>query len=321
MREKLSIAETFGLAPLTLRARQAWFALRGDVYTPRSKFGLSSLQLFEPGIALSAWAGRRRSDRRVFVVNLFNHTPTPIAEGWSVRKTHVRDFRGRALTYDSHNGTDFAVPPGTTVTAPARGMVARVSNEFHRGGLKIVLDHGDGLITTSNHLGRTLVAEGARVERGEPIALSGASGLDCVSGFPWIAPHVHFNVWLNGEPIDPFAVDGEVAMWVHGNNPSTPSEDECEASAREEPRETRFAQEKLAEAIDSCRDPELAEELRAISDLNARAVTLIFHRNYYPTRFTRSVSPYAATHERSERLTLPFRREDVRGICFADDRR
>jgi hypothetical protein len=52
----------------------------------------------------------------------------------------VRDFRGGTLTYDSHNGTDFAVPPGTIVVAAAPGRVLRASSEFNRGGLKVFVD-------------------------------------------------------------------------------------------------------------------------------------------------------------------------------------
>ena len=83
-----------------------------------------------------------------------------------MRVTQVRDFRGGTLTYDSHNGTDFAVPVGTEVLAAAPGRVFRVSNEFHRGGLKVFIDHGAGLITTSNHLARSLVRPGDVVRVG-----------------------------------------------------------------------------------------------------------------------------------------------------------
>ncbi|MDA1196225.1 MAG: M23 family metallopeptidase, partial [Planctomycetota bacterium] len=130
--------------------------------------------------------------------NLFNRTPTPEADGWSVRVTQVRDFRGRRLTYDSHNGTDFAIPPGTVVVASAPGRVASRRSEYNRGGLKLYVDHGDGLMSTYHHLGRTLVAVGADVARGQPIALSGYSGLDALVSFPWVAPHVHYNVLLGG---------------------------------------------------------------------------------------------------------------------------
>jgi murein DD-endopeptidase len=215
----LSWAETFGITPIATRLAEMAVTFRGAEGVPPSRFDASSLGIFQPGLALRTWLGRRRADRRVPVYNLFNRTPTPIADGWSVRKTQVRDFRGGALTYDSHNGTDFAVPPGTIVVAAAPGRVLRVSSEFNRGGLKVFVDHGRGLVTTSNHLGRALVREGDLVRRGQPIALSGASGIDMVLTFPWNAPHLHFNVWLNGEPVDPFAEPGEGSLWRRQNEP------------------------------------------------------------------------------------------------------
>ena len=56
---------------------------------------------------------------------------------------------------------------------------------------------------------RALVRPGDRVGRGETIAISGYSGLDGVVTFPWGTPHVHFNVWLDGLYVDPFAAPGE----------------------------------------------------------------------------------------------------------------
>ena len=76
----------------------------------------------------------------------------------------MEDFRGHELTYDSHNGTDFAVPVGTRVTAAADGEVIRVSNEFHRGGLKLFIDHGCGVVTSYNHLATVEVAAGDSIE-------------------------------------------------------------------------------------------------------------------------------------------------------------
>src|SRR6185369_4667667 len=139
---------------------------------------------------------------------------------------------GGTLTYDSHNGTDFVLPVGTVIVAPAPGKVLRVSSEFNRGGLKVFIDHGRGLATTSNHLARALVREGQTVRRGEPIALSGYSGIDSLIAFPFSAPHLHFNVWLDGAYVDPFAVEetptpppqapalpGETPLWKDGNDP------------------------------------------------------------------------------------------------------
>ena len=75
------------------------------------------------------------------------------------------------MTYDIHNGTDFATPVGTRVVAGAPGVVRRVSSEFHRGGLKVFIDHGGGLVTGANHLSRALVRVGERVSRGQLVAL------------------------------------------------------------------------------------------------------------------------------------------------------
>lgn len=282
--EKLSFTEVFGLDPIGLRAREAWLAIRGDADVPATRFGLSSLRVLHPALSVKTWLGKRRSDRRVPISNLFNRTPTPIAEGWSVRKTQVRDFRGGTLTYDSHNGTDFAVPVGTVVVAAAPGKVLRVSSEWNRGGLKVFVDHGRGLVTTSNHLARSLVRVGDVVGRGTPIAISGYSGIDALVAFPWSVPHVHFNVWLNGVNVDPFADNGETSLWMSGNDPRP-------ADGRESDEE-------------------------AAPDLDAAAMDLLFHQNYYPTRFPDRASLYSTTTPREPRLSLPFRREDFVGVSF-----
>ena len=277
-RARLSVSETFGLAPLPVRAREAWLAVRGDASVPATRFGLSSLGILHPALSIRTWLGVRRADCRVPISCLYNHTPTPLADGWSVRKTQVRDFRGGRLTYDSHNGTDFAVPVGTVVVAAAPGVVQRISSEFNRGGLKVFIDHGRGLVTTSNHLARALVEVGQRVTRGQPIALSGYSGLDAVVAFPWSVPHLHFNVWLDGNYVDPFAAGDQAPLWLHGNRPETS-------------------------------EPELDERRRAMD--------LLFFRNYYPTRFAGRPPVYPGAHSRQPWLTLPFRAADFAGVTFA----
>lgn len=310
----LSWTETFGLAPLPLRLREMAVTFRGDEGVPPSRFDLTSLRIMRPGLSIATWLGRRRADRRVPVYNLFNRTPTPIAEGWSVRKTQARDFRGRALTYDSHNGTDFAVPPGTVVVAAAPGRVLRVSSEFNRGGLKVFVDHGGGLVTTSNHLGRALVRPGDTVRRGQPIALSGASGIDMLLMFPWNVPHVHWNVWLDGEPVDPFAAPGEVSLWRRWNDPVPDDGTADDAGAAPTPWSERVVEA----AIGGCAVERVREELRATTPLEARAMAVLFQMNYYPTRFRFRVNPHGEPSPRTPRLDLPFRAADVAGIVFPD---
>lgn len=308
----LTISEIFGLRPASTRLRETLLMLRGDPYLPRSRFGVSSLKILRPRMSLRCYAGQRRPDRRVDIYALFNHTPTPIEEGWSVRVTQVRDFRGGRRTYDSHNGTDFAVPPGTVVVASAPGVVLRVASEFHRGGLKVFVDHGHGLVTTYNHLGRALVSPGVVVGRGEPIALSGSSGVDCVTAFPWTAPHVHYNVWLDGLNVDPFAEPGEVSLWLRPNDPA-PHQGPIEA---EPLTPTPWNRDAVERAIRACRDPELQSKLWAEPDPDRRAMDTLFHLNYFPTRFEGEHCLYPERHDRTPLLDLPFRAEDFDGIAF-----
>jgi murein DD-endopeptidase len=311
-RAPISLLETFGLDPLALRAREAWLALRGDGTVPRTRFGLSSLGIFHPRLSVTTWLGRRRADRRVPISCLFNRTPTPLGDGWSVRKTQVRDYRGGTLTYDSHNGTDLAVPVGTVVVAAAAGKVLRISSEFNRGGLKVFIDHGRGLVTTSNHLARSLVRVGDVVARGEPIALSGYSGIDALVAFPWSVPHVHFNVWLDGEYVDPFAAEGESSLWLDGNDPRPAGAIEAAASAF-----TRWDESAVETAIEACSDLASREALWGEPELDRRAMNVLFLRNYYPTRFLARPPLYQERHEREPWLTLPFRAEDFVGVSLA----
>ncbi|MCW5893009.1 MAG: M23 family metallopeptidase [bacterium] len=308
----LSLAETFGLSPLSVRLREALVTFRGDEGVPPSRFDRTSLGILDPVLGVGLWLGRRRADGRVAIYNLFNHTQTPIADGWSVRRTQVRDFRGGTLTYDSHNGTDFAVPPGTVVVAAAPARVLRVSSEFNRGGLKIFLDHGGGLVTTSNHLGRALVRPGDLVRRGQPIARSGASGIDMFLMFPWNVPHVHFNVWLGTEPVDPFALPGEPSLWRRHNDPVPDDGSADDADFTPTPWEP----ERIEAGIAACTVADVRAALRAIPALDERAMALLFQYNYYPTRFPERPGLHAGPCPRRPRLDLPFRATDAVGIAF-----
>jgi murein DD-endopeptidase MepM/ murein hydrolase activator NlpD len=307
----ITISETFGLSPIAVRAKETWLAIRGGEQVPPTRFDRSSLGVFMPRLSVKTYLGWRRPDRRVPIYNLFNRTPTPLSDGWSVRKTQIRDFRGGTLTYDSHNGTDFIVPIGTLVVAPAPAKVIRVSSEFNRGGLKVFLDHGDGLITTSNHLARSLVRVGDVVARGQPIALSGYSGLDGLSTFPIGAPHIHFNVWLDGEYVDPFAVPGEASIWRDGNEPR-PSEGLL--AERFEP--TKWDPKGVSDAIDACTSAASRDEIAGFQDFDERAAAVLFHRNYYPTRFSARPPLAEGGHARTPRLTLPLSPDDYVGVAF-----
>lgn len=317
--KRLSFSETFGLRPVGLTLAQTRLVLRGDPRIPPSRFGPSSLRVFTPRLSLATWAGQRVGARTIPILNLFNHTPTPVQDGWSVRATQTRDFRGRGLTYNSHNGTDFVVPPGTQTVAAAAGRVVAIRREFNRGGLKVYLDHGGGLMTSHHHLGRALVEVGQPVRRGQPVALTGYSGLDGFLFFPWVAPHVHYNVVLGGVLVDPFGPPGEVSLWREHNDPSPSNGVEIAGDSTEG---TRFDPQLVDRLLAMLLDAQRRRELGDIADLGLRAAELIIEATTYPTRFS---SPTAARvlfpvpPERAPRLDLPFRAEDFDAVAFADD--
>lgn len=94
-----------------------------------------------------------------------------------------------------HSGVDIGAPYGAPVISSDDGSVifAGVTSGY---GNSIVVDHGGGLSTTYNHLASFLVSSGQTVARGVQIGTVGCTGY-CTG------PHLHFEVRVNGSPVDP----------------------------------------------------------------------------------------------------------------------
>ena len=97
-----------------------------------------------------------------------------------------------------HNGIDIAVPRGTAVYATADGTVGFAGRGGDHFGRKVVIDHGNGLQTVYAHLSGIKTKEGRHVLRGEVIGKVGSSGRAT-------GPHLHYEVRLNGKPVNPAA--------------------------------------------------------------------------------------------------------------------
>ena len=97
-----------------------------------------------------------------------------------------------------HTGTDFQAASGTPVVAPNRGRVALAADQYFPGRT-IIIDHGLGLYSYLAHLSRFSVEEGAIVERGQRIGLSGATGR--VTG-----PHLHWTMRIGTARVDPLSL-------------------------------------------------------------------------------------------------------------------
>ena len=95
-----------------------------------------------------------------------------------------------------HGGLDLVAPVGVEVRATADGRVKSVDRAQKLQGTRIVIDHGNGYETVYAHLSDLLVRKGQKVNKGDVIGRTGNSGTS-------FAPHLHYEVQLNGRQQDP----------------------------------------------------------------------------------------------------------------------
>lgn len=94
-----------------------------------------------------------------------------------------------------HAGIDIGVDEGVPVHAADGGTVVW-SGWMGGYGYAVVIDHGNGLSTLYGHNSELVVSEGEAVGKGQVIAYAGSTGNST-------GPHVHFEVRVNGDPVDP----------------------------------------------------------------------------------------------------------------------
>jgi len=119
---------------------------------------------------------------------------------WPVSGAVTSSYGPRSLLPGEsfHTGIDIAVPEGTPVRATASGTVRFVGNTDGYG-LRIEIDHGNGVTTLYAHLSLADVVPGQRVERGQVIGKSGNTGAST-------GPHLHYEIRQNGKAIDPWPI-------------------------------------------------------------------------------------------------------------------
>lgn len=131
-------------------------------------------------------------DQKDYLESMPTLRPT---SGWYTSGFGVRSspFTGKKTM---HEGLDIANHSGSAVLVPAAGIVTYASARPGYGNL-VSIDHGYGIHTQYGHVSRFYVRVGDRVKRGQRIAAVGSTGRST-------GPHVHYEVRVNGIPVDPY---------------------------------------------------------------------------------------------------------------------
>jgi septal ring factor EnvC (AmiA/AmiB activator) len=116
---------------------------------------------------------------------------------WPVQGRIVRAY-GTQPSGARNDGLDIGAAAGAFVHAVAEGVVSYAGSDLPGYGKMLLLAHGDGFTSVYAHNASLLVAVGARVGRGQPIATVGRSGTLAAGG-------VHFQLRAGDRPVDPVA--------------------------------------------------------------------------------------------------------------------
>jgi murein DD-endopeptidase MepM/ murein hydrolase activator NlpD len=121
-----------------------------------------------------------------------NSSPVEAAYNSSSYGWRIDPFNGSQAF---HEGLDFPANSGTAIYAAADGIVS-VAELTHDYGNIVKISHGSGLETRYAHASKLLVKAGERVSKGQIVAEVGSTGRST-------GPHLHYEIRLNGNSLDP----------------------------------------------------------------------------------------------------------------------
>ncbi|MCL2763878.1 MAG: M23 family metallopeptidase [Treponema sp.] len=141
------------------------------------------------------WAILARTGNQIYHTGPFLPPVTATRRTSQFGTRRINEYSdGRRVT-SIHAGVDFGIPTGTEVRASGRGRVA-LSRMRILSGYSIVLEHAPGVYSLYYHLDSVIAEEGAIVEAGELIGLSGSTGFST-------GPHLHWEFRVSTENTDP----------------------------------------------------------------------------------------------------------------------
>lgn len=124
----------------------------------------------------------------IMPINNKNLRNQPGGYGWRIHPIYK--------TQQFHPGMDFACPEGTPIYSTGNGIVESADNMAQGYGNHVVINHKYGYRTLYGHMTKINCKVGEKVNRGTVIGFVGSTGLST-------APHVHYEVWKNGEKVNP----------------------------------------------------------------------------------------------------------------------
>lgn len=131
----------------------------------------------------------------------------PMQGGYRVSSSfNLRRLHPVTQRITPHHGADFAMPIGTPILSVGDGVVTRIGNHPFAGKY-IEITHSVKFKTRYLHLSDIQVKQGQQISRGNRVALSGNTGRST-------GPHLHFELHINGRPVDPLKADIPTASGV-----------------------------------------------------------------------------------------------------------
>ena len=127
---------------------------------------------------------------------LGDDTPVTTPTGWPTDGFISSGYGLRWNGAEFHQGIDIAAEMGTPIVATADGVVTIAGRNAGGYGNMVDIDHGSGVSTRYGHASAVVVTAGQRVRRGQIIAYVGSTGHST-------GPHLHYEVRLSGQPVNP----------------------------------------------------------------------------------------------------------------------
>jgi len=131
----------------------------------------------------------------------------PVRKDLLARNIHLLSGFGKRLhpiykVMKMHDGIDFTAKRGTAIQATGNGKVIKVMKSPSYGNY-VIIKHGHGYESLYAHMHEVMVKRGQTIKRGEQIGTVGSTGRST-------APHLHYEIHLNGRAINPlsYCVDG-----------------------------------------------------------------------------------------------------------------